>query len=76
MSKWGDGTEGEGEGERKRENIKQPPHSVQSLTQGLIPRPWDHDLSRNQELDAQPTEPPRHPSVNFYNPLNRIRNKF
>ena len=24
-------------------------------------RPWDHDLSRNQELDTQPTEPPRCP---------------
>lgn len=22
--------------------------------------PWDHDLSRNQELDAYQTEPPRH----------------
>ena len=26
---------------------------------GLIPGPWDHDLSQNQESDAQPTEPPR-----------------
>ena len=27
--------------------------------QGSIPRPWDHDLSGNQESDTQLTEPPR-----------------
>ena len=26
---------------------------------------WDHDLSRNQESDAQPTELPRHPRVTY-----------
>ena len=25
---------------------------MQSLIRGLIPQPWDHDLSQNQELDA------------------------
>ena len=49
------------EGEREREHLQQTPPSAQSPTQGLIPRPWDHDLNQNQELDAQPTEPPRHP---------------
>ena len=34
-----------------------------SLRQGFIPQPWDHDLSRNQKSDAQPTEPPRHPRM-------------
>ena len=29
------------------------------------PEPWDHDLSRNQELDAQLTEPPWHPWAAF-----------
>ena len=50
---------GEGQRERKRENLQQAPHSTWSLMQGSIPQPWDHDLSQNQELDAQPTEPPR-----------------
>ena len=36
---------------------------VQSLTwcRARSHRWWDHDLSGNQELEAQPTEPPRHP---------------
>ena len=48
---------------RGRENPKEAPNSVGSLTWSLIPRPWDPDLSRNPESDAQPTEPPRHPSL-------------
>ena len=28
---------------------------------GLDPTTLDHDLSRHQELDTQPTEPPKHP---------------
>ena len=42
-------------------NLKQVPSSAWSPTRGSIPRPWDRDLSRNQESDAQPTEPPRRP---------------
>ena len=57
--------EGSGEGVRERENLKQSPCSAQSWKWGLIPGPWDHDLSRNQELDAQPTEPLRRPSKWF-----------
>ena len=60
----GDGEGGEGE----RENLKQTPHSAQSPTQGLIPQPWDHDLSQNQESGAQPTEPPRCPvTIGIFN---------
>lgn len=53
--------QGEMQRERERENPKQIPHSVWSLTWGLVSRPWDHDLSRNQESDTQLTEPPGHP---------------
>ena len=53
-----EGERGKGGGwEKERENLKQAPHSAW----GSIPRPWGHDLSRNQESDAQPTEPPRRP---------------
>ena len=45
--------------EREKENLKQAPPSGRSLMQGSIPQPWDHDLSQNQELGAQPTEPLR-----------------
>ena len=51
MSRGGPGGEGERdrkrerERERERENPKQALCSAQSLTWGLIPRPWDHDLS-------------------------------
>ena len=45
--------------EKARENLKQVPRPAQSPTQDSIPQPWDHDLSQNQESDAQLTEPPR-----------------
>ncbi|XP_048068548.1 tumor protein p53-inducible nuclear protein 1 isoform X2 [Ursus arctos] len=51
---------GRGRG-RRRESLKQAPRSAQSQTRGSISQPRDHDLSRNQESDAQPTEPPRRP---------------
>ena len=35
---------------KEKENLKQAPCSVQSPTQGSIPQPRDHDLSKNQEL--------------------------
>lgn len=34
-----------GGGQRKRENLKQIPHWVQTPTWGLISGPWDHDLT-------------------------------
>ena len=30
---------------------------------GSVPQPWDHDLSQNQEADAQLTETPRNPQA-------------
>ena len=39
------GGEGGRERERERESLKQAPCSAQSLIQGSIPGPWDHDLS-------------------------------
>ena len=64
------GREGGREGERERETLKQNPCSAQSPTRGSIPRLWDHDLGRNQELDTQPIEPPRcPPCLIFYNYL-------
>ena len=49
--------------ERDREDRKQAPPSAQSPMWGLILWPWDHDLSWNQELDAQPTELLRCPYI-------------
>ena len=54
---------GKGQREREKENLEQAVCSAWSPTWGLIPQLWDHELSRNQELDAQPTEPPRCPSL-------------
>ena len=42
-----------GERVRERENLNQAPRSVQSLTQGSIPQPWNHDLNLIQDLDTQ-----------------------
>ena len=55
-----------GEGQRERDNLKQALCSAWSPTWGLIPRSWAHDLSQNQELDPQPTEPPRRPKDHLY----------
>ena len=44
---------------RGRENLKQTLCWACSWTWRSISPPWDHDLSRNQELDA----PPRRPSI-------------
>ena len=48
----------EGQREKERENFNQAP---QRVMQGSILWPCNYDLSRNQESDAQPTEPPRRP---------------
>ena len=53
---------GGGQKEKKRENFKQAPHSAWNPMQGLISQPQYHDLSQNQELDTQPTRPPRCPN--------------
>lgn len=52
--------------ERDRKNLKQAPRSAWSPTWGAISQPWDHDLSQTQELDTQPTEPPRHHPLPFF----------
>ena len=63
---WAEGErERETETETETENLKQAPCSAQRLMWGLIPQTWDHDLSQNQELVAQPTEPPRYPNFDF-----------
>ena len=38
----------------------------QSPMRGLTPWPWDHDLSWNQELGTQWTEPPRRPELQYF----------
>lgn len=43
--------------ERERENLKMSVCSLQSLTRGSIPHPWDCDLSQNPESDAQLSPP-------------------
>lgn len=53
------GEQEEGRAERERENLRQTPIWAQSLKRGLISWPWDNDMSRNHELDAWWTEPPR-----------------
>ena len=59
---WGRRTERE----RGRERIPSRVHTIlQSPRQGSNSRPWDHDLSRNQESDTQPAETPRHHITNF-----------
>ena len=45
----------------RRENLKHPKYPAWSPMWGSISRPWDHDLSQNQESDAQLTQPPRRP---------------
>ena len=41
-------------------------HAQQGADSNSIPGPSDHDLSWNQESDAQPTESPRHPSFTSF----------
>ena len=39
--------------EWEQENLKQAPYSAWTPMRGSILRPWDHDLSWNQELETQ-----------------------
>ena len=45
---------------RQREREEQAPRWAESLIRGLIPGPWDHDLSRRQRLNPliHPGAPP------------------
>ena len=59
------------EREREREkgervNLKQAPHRSLSPAWGLVPWLWHHDLSWNQESDAQLTEPPGCPMKMYF----------
>lgn len=47
---------------------QQPLNSVWGPTLGSISGPWGHYLSRSQEMDTTPTEPPRHPQTLVSNP--------
>ena len=51
------GAEREGEEESQTGSVL----SVQSPVRGLNSELWDHDLSQNQELDAEQTKPPMLP---------------
>ena len=50
--------------EEQRVRKKRIPSRLSALSKepvmGPYPKPWDSDLTRNQESDAQPTEPLRH----------------
>ena len=48
-------------------NPKQVPNCQHRALHGArTHEPWDHDLSRNQDSDASPTEPPRRPYFFFF----------
>ena len=59
FERWGRGGGAERDGERGSQGGTTL--SAQSSVWGWAHEPWDHDMNRNQELDAQPTEPPRYP---------------
>ena len=66
---WDRETEREREGERAQqgrdrgaERESQAGSMLLALCWAQSHKPWDHDLSQNQELDAQSTEPPRCPN--------------
>lgn len=50
---------------------------MHSPTQASVPPLWDHDLSQNEEPDAQLSEPPRHtPVQTFKSFMTFFQNKF
>ena len=54
---------------REKENPKQALHCQHRAQRGAqAHKPWDYDLSQNQVLDAQPTEPPRCPGTLYLKP--------
>ena len=50
----------------ERENLQQTRCSAWSLMSGPNSGPWDRDPSRNQEWEAQLTEPPRGPKYTLF----------
>ena len=58
---------GGAEREGESENLKQPSRCQSRARHGApAHEPWDHDRSRNQEWDSQPTEPPGHPGKSVF----------
>ena len=63
--------------ERERERERIPPRLCNGSAESggaQTPEPRDHDLSRNQESDAKPSEPPRRPQRPHV--LNETPNAF
>ena len=58
----------QGDVKRKRESAADLMLSPKSHGE-LISPPWDHDLSQNQELETQSTEPPKHPCLFLFGSL-------
>ena len=57
------GAERKRDRERERGRVPSGLHTQRGVGSRWDPvGSWDHDLSQNQELDTQPTEPPRHPT--------------
>ena len=63
MCESGDGAKGEGE----REDLSRLSTEHRAWGRVWSHDPWDHGLHRDQESDAQPTEPPRGPNIIFIN---------
>ena len=62
-------------GGAERENPKQAPHCECRVRHGAwTHKLWDHDLSKNQESEAQPTEPLRHQPPQLCFQLRHQRN--
>lgn len=60
-------------GEEQRARDKQIPRWAGSPMQGLISRPWNHDLRGNRKSDAQLNELPKSPRItNFKKLANAI----
>ena len=61
---------GEEQRESRRENLKQALHCLRGAQRRVQTHElWDHDLNRNQESDAQPSQPLGSPvTVHFKEP--------
>ena len=62
--------------EGEKENPKQAPCPVWNPIQSLILLPWGHDPSRNQDSEAQLTEPPRQSYTLFLNTFSPYFDSF
>ena len=62
MREWERERESEGKGERESQ-ADSACSQCKALCRAGTLKLWDHDLSRNQELDTQPAESPRCPQI-------------